>query len=185
MTEYLLIPGTDRLIIRELTIGDIHDIHDLHSQPATDRFNTLGIPENLSATAALVEKWIAESKQGQRTSYVLCIQLKETSGFVGLIAIVLGKINFRKAEVWYKLHEKHWHKGYASEALSGILKFGFDRLKLHRIEAGCAIENIASVRVLEKAGMTREGMKRKNLPIRGQWKDSYSYAVLAEEFSID
>jgi [ribosomal protein S5]-alanine N-acetyltransferase len=55
-------------------------------------------------------------------------------------------------------------------------------LKLHRIEAGCAVENVASVSVLEKVGMTREGMKRKKLPIRGEWKDNYFFGMLEEDF---
>ena len=51
------------------------------------------------------------------------------------------------------------------------------------MEAGCAVENIASSKVLEKVGMTREGMKRKKLPIRGQWKDNYFYGILEEDFN--
>ncbi|MEJ7693763.1 GNAT family protein [Daejeonella sp.] len=182
MTEYLPILNTIRLIIRELTDEDIQNVHELHSMPQTDEFNTLGIPETLLVTTELVEKWVAESQQHLRNSYVFCIQRKETSEFVGLIAISLGKINFRNAEVWFKIHADHWNKGYTTEALRSILKFGFAHLKLHRIEAGCAVENIASIRVLEKSGMKSEGMKRKNLPIRGEWKDSFSYAILAEDF---
>ncbi len=68
--------------------------------------------------------------------------------------------------------------GYTTEALDRILKFAFEELNLHRIEAGCAIENLASARVLEKAGFKLEGTKRKNLPIRGEWKDSFSFAIL-------
>lgn len=63
-----------------------------------------------------------------------------------------------------------------------VLDFGFGVLKLHRIEAGCAVDNIASIKVLEKAGMTKEGMKRKKLPIRGKWKDNYFFAILEEDF---
>ncbi|MEL7146066.1 MAG: GNAT family protein, partial [Bacteroidota bacterium] len=58
----------------------------------------------------------------------------------------------------------------------------FDQLKLHRIEAGVAVDNQRSIRVLEKAGMTREGRKRKVLPIRGDWYDNYHYAILEEDF---
>jgi len=56
-------------------------------------------------------------------------------------------------------------------------------LQLHRIEAGCSVDNIASSKVLEKVGMTREGMKRKKLPIRGEWKDNYFYAILEDDFN--
>ena len=101
---------------------------------------------------------------------------------MGLIALNIGKANYKTAEVWYKIHVDHWKKGYTTEALTKLLGFGFKDLKLHRIEAGCAVENISSIRVLEKVGMTKEGMKRKKLPIRGEWKDNYFYAILEEDF---
>jgi [ribosomal protein S5]-alanine N-acetyltransferase len=69
--------------------------------------------------------------------------------------------------------------------LRKLLDFSFNILKLHRIEAGCAVENTASIKVLEKAGMTREGMKRKKLPIRGDWKDNYFYAISEEDFMLN
>jgi len=52
---------------------------------------------------------------------------------------------------------------------------------LHRIEAGVATQNLNSIKLLEKVGMTREGMYRKILPIRGEWVDNYSYAILEED----
>jgi len=64
------------------------------------------------------------------------------------------------------------------------LEYGFIDLKLHRIEACCAVENIASSKTLEKAGFKRECMKRKKLPIRGVWKDNYFYGILEEDFKI-
>ena len=94
----------------------------------------------------------------------------------------IGKPNFRTAEVWYKLHPAYWKQGYTKEALASLLKFAFLDLNLHRVEAGCAVENIASIKVLENAGMIREGQKRKVLPIRGNRVDNYFYAMLETDF---
>ena len=52
---------------------------------------------------------------------------------------------------------------------------------LHKVEAGVATENKKSVKVLEKTGMTREGLRRKILPIRGEWKDNYHYAIVEDD----
>jgi ribosomal-protein-alanine N-acetyltransferase len=57
--------------------------------------------------------------------------------------------------VWYKLHSDHWGEGYATEALNLVLDFGFNNLELHRIQSGCAVDNIGSIKVLEKVGMIR------------------------------
>ena len=169
---------TKRLSLTELSFADLEAIHQLHSLPETDKFNTLGIPENKQATEILLNEWIEKQKAIPRISYIFCIKNIETGQFIGLIALNIGKPNYRIAEVWYKLHAAHWRKGYATEALCEVLRFGFITLALHRIEAGCAVENAASIRVLEKAGMTREGRKRQILPIRGTWSDNYLYAIL-------
>ena len=173
---------TNRLNLRPLSITDIYKIHELHSLPETDEFNTLGIPENIQITEILVKGWLIAQNSQPRTSYIFCIETQDTNKFIGLIALNLGKPNYYSGEVWYKTHLQHWGKGYTTEALKKILDFGFNDIKLHRIEAGCAVENKASIKVLEKAGMTREGRKRKILPIRGEWKDNYFYAILEEDY---
>jgi len=174
---------TNRLNIRELTFADINNVHNLHSLPETDEFNTLGIPETIQTTEKILEEWVSLQKEEPRKSYVFGIDKNDDNSFVGLIALNLGKANYRTAEVWFKIHKDFWRKGYMTEALTKLLDFGFNNLNLHRIEAGCAVENIASSKVLEKVGMVREGMKRKKLPIRGEWKDNYFYGILEEEFN--
>ncbi len=62
-----------------------------------------------------------------------------------------------------------------------MIQFGFKTLKLHRIEAGCAVENHASIKVLEKAGMIREGRGRQILPLKSGWADNFEYAILENE----
>lgn len=55
-------------------------------------------------------------------------------------------------------------------------------LKLHRIWATCDINNVASAGVMEKIGMQREGHFRQDMFLRGEWRDSYLYALLEDEF---
>lgn len=177
-----MILKTNRLNMREIELMDINSVHQLHSLQETDEFNTLGIPETIQTTEKIVNEWLTAQKQELVTLYVFCIELIDTAEFIGLFGLDLGKQRYRIAEVWCQIHKNYWKQGYASEALAKILDFSFNKLKLQRIEAGCAIENIRSIKVLEKAGMTREGRKRKILPIRGQWKDNYIYSILETEF---
>jgi [ribosomal protein S5]-alanine N-acetyltransferase len=171
-----------RLNFQLLSLADLDNIHELHSIGETDEYNSLGIPYSIETTAKIVHDWLEGQISNPKKSYVFCIDEIATKKFIGLIALNIGKERFKVAEVWYKLNVHYWYKGYGTEALQRLLSFGFTELDLHRIEAGCAVDNIASVRVLEKAGMEREGLKRRNLPIRGEWKDSYSYAILEVEF---
>lgn len=172
---------TPRLLLRELSPADLEAVHRLHSLPEVDEFNTLGIPEAVETTERLLTDWLAQRAATPRTAYVFAVQRTADHEFVGLMALTLGKATFKNAEVWYKLLPAHWGQGLTTEALRALLAFGFNRLRLHRIEAGCAVENPASARVLEKAGMTREGRKRQVLPIRGTWVDNYLFAILESD----
>ena len=101
--------------------------------------------------------------------------------FIGLAGMPLSADKYRLGEIYYKLLPKHWGKGYATEVAKTLIIFGFAQLNLHRIEAGAAIDNYRSINVLEKAGMTREGIGRKILPIRGVWKDACYYVIVEDD----
>ena len=172
---------TKRLNLRPISEKDIENIHKLHILPETDRFNTLGIPKDIAETKSIVEKWISENNLESNKSYTFAIQLIEKQEFIGLIGINLGKEKYKNAEVWFKFDSAFWNKGFATESLRKILDFGFKILQLHRIEAGCAIENIGSINVLEKVGMLREAHTRKLLPLKSGWSDNYGYAILSTD----
>ena len=171
--------NTDRLILREIDSSAVPDIHSLHLAPEVDEFNTLGIPADIKETEQFLAPLIDDRLVRPRRKYAWVIDEKSSNGFIGFIGINLSENRrFCLGEIYFKLMPASWGKGYATESAKAVIRFGFEQLKLHRIEAGVATENKASIRVLEKLGMTREGMRRKILPIRGQWKDNYHYALL-------
>lgn len=172
---------TKRLRLRELLPTDLDKIHELHSLPETDEFNTTGIPDTIETTRQLLGEWIITQNEGPRKKYVFCL-VNNDKDFIGLIGLNIGRPAYKNAEIWFKLHSKYWNQGYATEAINRILHFCFEDLKLHRVEAGCAVGNLASKRVLEKVGMTQEGHCRKILPIRGQWVDNFEFAILETDF---
>ncbi len=172
---------TNRLIISPISISDLEKIHELHSLPETDEFNTLGIPESINQTETIINEWITNNNNGQNKNFTFKVELVDSQLFIGLIGLNLGKPKFKNAEVWYKFHSDFWKKGYATESLTKILNFAFNDLKLHRIEAGCAVKNIGSIRTLEKVGMTKEGRKRKVLPLKDGWSDNFEYAILSSD----
>lgn len=179
MNNHILI--TERLTLKPITVGDIEKIHELHSLAETDRFNTLGIPSDISETKTLVERWIFENNLEQNKHYFFVVELKDKKEFIGLIGVNLGKEKYKNAAIWFKFHYSYWNRGYATESLKRIITFGFEDLKLHRIEAGCATENIGSAKVLEKAGMLKEAHTRQLLPLQSGWADNYGYAILSTD----
>ncbi|HEY2647816.1 MAG TPA: GNAT family protein [Puia sp.] len=168
--------------MRDLFLGDLSDVHHLLTRPETDKYNTLGSPETIQRTEYLMTEWIMAQTEEPRTLFVFALENRNNGHWMGLIGLQLRELKFRSAEVWFKILPENWGDGFATESLNRTLNFAFIELNLHRVEAGCATGNIASARVLEKAGMKREGCKRKILPIRGEWVDAYSYALLEEDF---
>ncbi|MBM3609147.1 MAG: GNAT family N-acetyltransferase, partial [Alphaproteobacteria bacterium] len=69
-------------------------------------------------------------------------------------------------------------KGHMSAAVRAICRYGFEHLRLHRIEASCLLHNEASIRVLENSGFRREGEARAYLRINGAWQDHILFALL-------
>lgn len=172
---------TERLLLRKITWNDLEDIHRLHSMPEVDEFNTLGIPADLDETRELIRPEIESKKTGPQNSYTWRIIIKETGDFIGLAGLTLSRDKFRLGEIYYKLLPAFWGKGYATEVAKNLVLAGFDKFHLHKVEAGVALDNERSIRVLEKVGMTREGIRRKILPIRGEWKDNYHYAIVEDD----
>ena len=172
---------TERLLLRPVAMEDLDQIHALHSLEETDRYNTLGIPKDKEETRLVCEGWIAENTREKNNRFIFVVELTPGGRFIGVTEMKLGKETYRNAEVWFKFHPDFWNKGYATEALRKLIAFGFDDLHLHRIEAGCATENTASFKVMEKAGMTREAHTRQLLPLKSGWADNYGYAILSTD----
>ncbi|MDW7690934.1 GNAT family N-acetyltransferase [Flammeovirgaceae bacterium SG7u.111] len=172
---------TERLILQEISWEDLNEIHRLHSTPEVDEFNTLGIPQNLEETRVIITPWITCQASSPRKLYTWKVILKESGEFLGLAGLTLSQDKYHMGEIYYKLLPTYWGKGYATEASKAMVKAGFDEFGLHKIDAGVATANTKSARVLEKIGMTREGLRRKILPIRGQWVDNYHYGILEDD----
>lgn len=174
-----------RLILVEISWDDLENIHHLHSFPEVDEFNTLGLPRDINETKELIRPAIENKGEDLQKSYTWRISLKESGTFIGLAGLSLSCDKFKLGEIYYKLLPDHWGKGYATEVSKALIKSGFKDFKLHKVEAGVATENLKSIRVLEKSGMTREGLRRKILPIRGEWKDNYHYAIVEDDHRDD
>ena len=126
----------------------------------------------------MVAPWINENQQERVIKHTWLINNRSTQEKIGLFGLKLSNNKYHRGEVWYKIHPEQWSKGYATEALRRVIDYGFNEHKLHRIQAGCAVDNLASIRVLEKAGMTKEGRGRQLLPLKSGWSDNFEFSIL-------
>jgi RimJ/RimL family protein N-acetyltransferase len=117
-----------------------------------------------------------------RRTYDLAVLLASSDLVIGRCGLQVSEHDAREAVVWYTLLRSLWRRGYVPEALRALVQFGFTELKLHRVWAECDPANYSSYRVLEKLGMRREGHLRENAWVKGQWVDSFVYAILDREW---
>lgn len=123
-----------------------------------------------------IQTYKEESKNDE--SYPFGIFTKDGSliGTINLFHVLRGSL--QSAFIGYFLDEKHNGNGYTTEAAKLLVKYAFNELKLHRIEAGVMPHNIGSIRVLEKSGFHKEGIALKNVKINGKWEDHQVLAII-------
>lgn len=145
---------TNRLILRKYTAEDIPALHKILSDPVTMSF----WPAPFSEAQSLVWFERVLKSYDDHGFGRMTITLKETGELIGDSGIVFDNIIDGKTEndLGYIVHHPNWKKGYASEAANAVKQFAFDSLKLERICANMAFDNIASVKTAEKIGMTKE-----------------------------
>ena len=104
--------------------------------------------------------------------------------------VIVGSINlsqifrgaFQSAYLGYQVGAPYAGRGYMSEALPLVLKYAFDKLKLHRVEANIQPHNAPSIALVKRAGFTKEGYSKKYLKIGGRWRDHERWAIRAESW---
>lgn len=176
----MLTIDTARAVLRdyENTASELESLCRFLGDPDVATHSSWG-PLTRGETADFLAGAELASRAQPRRNYALALRLKTDGDLIGNITLNIRNPQTREAEVGYTLRRDHWGQGYASEAAKAIVLFGFATLGLHRIYATTSPLNVASQRVLERLGFTYEGHLRKNVLQRGQWRDSFLYAVVA------
>lgn len=169
------------IALRRLQIDDLDAVHALISNMEVVRYMLFAVCSREESLKFLTES-INESPSAPWRSVVRAIVSGPGGELVGLCGIANLRGN-SDGEIWYLINPELWGKGITTKAVRRLLELGFSEMSLHRIWATCLPENPASACVLEKAGMRKEGFLVKNLKIHGEWKSSFLYAILAEEWS--
>jgi RimJ/RimL family protein N-acetyltransferase len=115
------------------------------------------------------------------TGTTLAITLRGGT-LIGAVGLVISAKDGH-GELGYWLGARHRGRGYATEAAEALVRWGFRRWKLRRVFAQVLGGNTASIRVLEKLGFLREGVRRKHIRKAGRWYDAHQFGLLREEVS--
>jgi ribosomal-protein-alanine N-acetyltransferase len=171
---------TERLILRPFVADDAFDVERLAGQREIAD-TTLNIPHPYPHGGAA--EWIRLHAPAwiDGTSATFAIVGQKTGALVGAISLII-KREHQRAELGYWIATDCWNRGYATEATRAILDFGFDTLRLHRIESRHFLRNPASGRVMQKVGMKQEGIERDLVLKWDRFESLALYSILEPEW---
>ena len=173
---------TERLILNRPTENDLGDlILHLNSDNVFSE-NTFNIPFPYQNENA--EFWIHELvNKGfeEKKNFTFAIREKENPKLIGAIGIHLDKVHL-KAEIGYWIGKDFWNKGFVTEAVREIIRFGFQDLGLNKIYATHFPYNPASGKIMQNCGMKLEATLKQEYFKNGKPIDVLKYAVLKQDF---
>lgn len=172
---------TNRLILRRFTPDDWKDLYDYLSKEEVVRFEPYSVFDEESCRREAV------NRSGNEAFLAVCLK---TGGKV------IGNVYFQQTEpaefltweIGYVFNPDYSGRGYATEAVAEMLRYGFEKLHARRIVAGCNTENAPSWRLLERLSMRKEAMFEKVAFFKRDkageplWFDAFSYAIREEEY---
>jgi ribosomal-protein-alanine N-acetyltransferase len=172
---------TQRLILREFAAEDWPAVLAYQSDPRYLRYyEWTGRAE--ADVQAFVQRFLGWQAEEPRSKYQLAITLAGDGRLIGNCGVRLAEAGAEVGDLGYEIAPAYWGQGYATEAARAMVRFGFEKLRLHRISGQTVAENVASQRVMDKLGMCCEGRLRETQWYKGRWWDTVVYGILAEEW---
>ena len=171
---------TKRLILRPFAPSDAKDVQRLAGDRAVAD-TTLNIPHPY--LDGMAEQWISthqpKFEAGELANFA--ITLGGSKELVGAIGLVIVR-RFDRAELGYWIGKPYWNRGFCTEAGQSLLAYGFGVLNLNRIHASHIARNPASGRVMQKLGMSQEGLCRQHVKKWDRYEDLVLYGILKSEW---
>jgi RimJ/RimL family protein N-acetyltransferase len=171
---------TERLALRHLGPEDAPSVFRYRSLPEVRRFQAWE-PASLAEVETVLRS-NPEDADVPGTWLQLALDRREDGEMLGDCGIHFPPGDRAQAEVGITVAPEHQGRGYAVEALGAVLNFLFDTLRKHRVHASVDPDNRASIRLLERLGMRREGHLVESLWFRGRWADDVLFALLDREW---
>ncbi len=198
---------TPRLVVREFVLDDWKAVHRYASDLDVVRFMIWG-PNSEADSHAFIANVVEWQSVQPRRVFDLAVVTKEDQQLIGSCGFHLANTVSEGASqsiglgispeynvdpssytlnkhgaMGYCFSKEAWGQGYATEAATAVLHFAFEQLGLHKMFATCDVENTASLKVLERIGMRREGHLLEDILIKQHWRDSYLYAIVNRDWN--
>ncbi len=170
---------TPRLVLRQIRQEDTADIFAYASDAEVTRFLRWEPHQSQAQTASYVGEVLTGYQTGQDGPWAL--EDRASQHVIGQVHLMDLQLQHRKAQVGFVLARPCWNRGLMTEALGKVLEYVFE-IGLNRVEAWPICEHRAATRVLEKVGMTKEGLLRESDFQKGRFRDFFVYAILRRDY---
>jgi RimJ/RimL family protein N-acetyltransferase len=172
---------TTRLVLRPFTLEDAPEVQRM-SGAREIASTTLNIPHPYED--GMAEEWIRTHSEGfaEDKAIVFAITHREQNYLMGAMDLRVD-MDHERGEIGYWIGKDYWGRGYCTEAAARVLEYGFNDLKLNRIQAYHIKRNPASGRVMRKIGMICEGCQRQDVKKWGEFEDCIIYGILRCEYN--
>lgn len=169
-----------RLLFREFEPGDYANFSSVFSDEQVMRYALMDVITEEAAMRSYFDKVLQNNAaEKDRMAYEFAVFTITEPCFIGFadIDLEVGNPMGMEGNIGYFLLPDFWGKGYATEMASALLDFFFPRVRLQKITAWCNAENHASERIMQKAGMEKEGELRNARFKHGRWYNELQYGI--------
>ena len=177
LTNNLPLLETDRLILRALQPSDAPNLFEYFSQDCVTEFYDLYTFKHLHEAEKLTDIWIKRTQESKGLRWAITLK-SQGDELIGTCGFHNFSTENNRAEIGYDLNPIHWGNGIMTEAIQAIVNYGFEALKLHRIEAFIDPANHASRALLQKNGLETEGVLRDYFFEKERFVDAEMLSIL-------
>lgn len=163
-----------------MQLSDYRDMYEYACRPEVTRFLLWSEHESPEQSYGYLESIAQSYKNGD--FYDWAVTLTEGGKMIGTCGFTSFDFEHGRAEVGYVLNPKFWGQGIATEAVSAAIEFAFKELGANRVEAKFIQGNGASLRVMQKCGMTFEGYLKQYMRVKGEYKNIGIASITADDF---
>lgn len=173
---------SERLIFRQFKLEDAKQMYEnWASLEIVTTYLTWKPHTSESATKEIISLWKREYRR--KDFYQWAIILKENDENIGVISVVDSKEHISSVTIGYCLSDLYWNHGYMTEALERVMEFFFEEVGVNRVESKHSVYNPASGRVMQKAGLIKEGVIKQGDMSNIGLSDLVVYGLVKEDYN--
>ena len=168
---------TECLILRDLVEEDAKQMFEYNTDHEVSKYLFWSAHQSMAETVAEISRYKSSEQMMQ-----WAITLKDNGKLIGVGGFGIVNKKMLKADLGYSFNPKYWNKGYATEMTKALIDYGFNQMKLVRIQGAVHPDNTASTKVLEKSGLHHEAKLKSWMIINNKPIDTLIYAIVASGY---